>query len=114
MPHVAGWEPEEPQDDEWSKVKLGYGRQRSGRITDTPTVQTGHQNRAGRRLYVKVLQNRQGRINIVGFGRWRKHNESTEPSHAALTAPVPLAPRSERRAGMIAAYRAQRNARLGR
>jgi hypothetical protein len=45
-----------------------------------------HQNRAGHREYVRVNQTRQVRLNIVGFGKWRKHRGSTEVSHAAETA----------------------------
>lgn len=61
-----------------------------------------HPNRAQRREYIKVNQTRQGRLNIVGFGRWRRHNESTDESWARQTAIDPVAPRRERRPAAIA------------
>lgn len=59
-------------------------------------------NRAQRRDYVRHNQTRQVRKNLIGFGRWRRHNESDEPSYASQTAvAVQLAPRWERRPHMI-------------
>ena len=115
-PHVVGWTPEPEIDDDWTRVRRGNGAQRKGRIyaatrNDHYPVDINHQNRAGHRAYVRVMQTRQVRRNIVGFGKWRRHNESTEPSNAALTSIMPLAPRSERRYEMIETDRASRRAR---
>ncbi len=74
-------------------------------------TQTMHQNRAGHRFYVKVNQTRQVRLNIVGFGKWRKHKARDEESVAQQTAITPIAPRAERRYEMIEAAKASRRQR---
>ena len=84
----ALWQPESDADDQWSPVKRGWGAgQRKGPIraalrnTHHP-VGVQHQNRAGHREHVRTLQTRQVRMNIVGFGKWRKHKARDEESHA--------------------------------
>lgn len=115
--NTGDWEPDD-SDDGWSDVRTGHGRQKQGRITGAPRnkhmgADTFHQNRAGRRFYVKVNQTRNNRKNLIGFGRWRRHNESTDESWALQTAtPVQQAPRAERRPHQIAAYRRARKLRL--
>lgn len=116
---APAWRPEPERDDSWERVKRGSNAQRHGRVhaplrNTHQGIDINHENRAGHRHYVRVMQTRQVRKNIIGFGRWRRHNESTEPSTAALTATIPVAPRAVRRLASRAAYRAERNARLGR
>jgi hypothetical protein len=84
------WEPEKVADGDeaWSPVRRGSGRQTKGRISaplrnSHLLVGTNHMNRAGRRSYVRELQTRQVRKNIVGFGRWRRHRDRSYESHAA-------------------------------
>lgn len=91
----------------WTVLEPARGKgQRSGRITGVlrnaalPTL-SGHDNRAGHRLYVWVNQPRQFRINVLGRGRWRRraaHNAAREyGSQAANTAIEPQLPRRIRR-----------------
>ena len=75
MPDIVGdWDP-----GEWGNVVKGHGAQRTGRFrkgqgrNSRQGVQVHDNNRAGHRFYVKTFQGRQFRINIVGFGRWRRH-----------------------------------------
>jgi len=108
----------EQGDDSWSAVKRGPGRQRSGRITGSTRgsaqgVSPTHVNRAGRRQYVRTMQTRQGRMNIVGFGRWRKHREDGEHMRGERVSAV-LAPRWVRRIEHGVQYRAHRKNRSTR
>ena len=75
-------------------------------------VDSGHQNRAGHRFYVKALQTRSVRRSIVGFGRWRRHRATDYESTALATAISPLAPRAERRYEMIESAKASRRQRI--
>ena len=86
------WSAEPEHDDTWARFKPRGKRQDKGPIraalrNKQQPVDANHQNRAGHRTFVRTMQTRQVRKNIVGFGKWRKHIESTEPSYAALTAP---------------------------
>ena len=89
-----GWSAEPEHDDAWARFKPRGKRQDKGPIvaslrnTQQP-VNANHQNRAGHRTFVRTMQTRQVRKNIVGFGKWRKHIENTEPSNAAVTATLP-------------------------
>ena len=85
------WSAEPEHDDAWARFKPRGKRQDKGPIYSPSMnaqrpVDANHQNRAGHRTFVRTMQTRQVRKNIVGFGKWRKHIESTEPSNAALTA----------------------------
>jgi hypothetical protein len=116
------WEPEVDQDV-WSAVgeapkgvRLG---QRRGQIRGGYTgIDPNHQNRAGHRLYARVMAPRGVRRNIVGFGRWRRPGalqaHRAEGSHALETAVRPLAPRYDRRSEWLLNYRQNRKNRLSR
>lgn len=102
--------------DAFSIVKRGWGRQKSGRIqapgrnSSLPTS-SFHENRAGHRQYVRENQTRQGRINIVGFGRYRKHGRERILGNPTNPCP-PLEARRLRRLDMIEDYRQHRRNRL--
>lgn len=116
---AVDWTPE-VDNDVWSAVgeaPRGSGQWR-GRIAPGVGVGINDQNRAGHRLYARVMVSRQARLNIVGFGRWRRWGalqaHRAEGSHALETAVRPLEPRSVRRAEWALNYRQNRRNRLAR
>jgi hypothetical protein len=116
------WQPE-VDTDVWSAVGEPAGShstgQRRGQIRGGyHGVSANDQNRAGHRLYARVMISRQARRNIVGFGRWRRpaalQAHRVQGSHARETAQRPLAPRYDRRSEWLLNYRQNRRNRLSR
>lgn len=106
----------EPQHDDDGFTLFGRktGQQRGPIRGGYYAAQTGHENREGRRLYVRYVQpSRQVRKYIVGFGRWRRWPPRWHDgeSWAAQTAVGDRPPRRARRANMIAIYRGRKRAR---
>jgi hypothetical protein len=79
-------------------------------------VLSGHNNRAGHRLYVKVNQGRAFRRSVLGWGSWRKPLDRNRDRHVAAQAQLNPhghdEPREVRRAEKLLAYRDDRKARL--
>jgi hypothetical protein len=83
-------DPESPSEAPWSDPTLWtpvgnrqQPGQRTGKIqgrgrSSAEPVTAGQQNRAGHRLYARVNQARQFRLNILGLGRWRKGRRLVE------------------------------------
>ena len=106
--------------DEWQAPKPSFaGRQKTGRIRGRGGkagfgIRPIHQNRAGRRLYVKVFQTHSFRKSVLGWGRWRRHDEHHDHhEHARDSAPQDLLIDARRflRAEQLIDYRILRKAR---
>lgn len=113
----AEWTPE--IEDVFSSFGKGWGNgQRRGRITGLPrnrdaAVGTTHQNRAGRRMYVRINQTRRFRKDVLGWGRWKRHDEHGDHhQHCRDTAIQYREPRKYRRLDDHRAYREARQERL--
>jgi hypothetical protein len=101
---------------DWSVVRKD--RQRRGPIrmprgNRDVQVLSGHNNRAGHRHYVRVNQTRNNRLHLVGWGRWRKHDEHGDKYDTARATALTehVEPRAKRRPRLVAeAKQARREA----